>query len=93
MFLNKSETDWFDISFAYGNRTLYAPSSRRLYAIDAVSGRLRWSQPAGRGASAPPTLGEGQLFLPLKARPSGRYVLRALDLAGEYLQDMSQALD
>jgi outer membrane protein assembly factor BamB len=81
LFLNENETDWFDISFAYGNGTLYAPSSdHRLHAIDAGSGQLRWSQPAGRGASAPPALGESQIFLPLKARPSGRYVLRALDL-------------
>jgi tetratricopeptide (TPR) repeat protein len=82
LFLNQSESDWFDIPFAFGNGVLYAPSSsRQLHAIDDASGMLHWSQPVSRGASASPTVGEDLVFQPLKARPSGRYVLRALDLA------------
>ncbi len=85
LFLNESETDWFDIPFAYNNGILYAPSSsRQLHAIDAAGGAVKWSQSSTRGASAPPIVSEDQIFLPVKAQPSGRYILRAMDqVAGE----------
>ena len=70
--------DWshptIDTSPVVANGVVYASSHNELYALDAVTGTLKWSYPTGRSINSSPAVANGVVYV-----GSNDYNLYALD--------------